>query len=167
LSCITLSSSQLTDPASSPDFDSLPIALRKGTRSYVTKHPIGNFVSYQSLSASFSCFISMLSSVSSPKTVQDALYNSGWRKAIELQMQAIHQNKTWELVPLPSGKHNVGCKWVYNIKYHLYGYVDRLKARLVAKGYTQVYGVNYDETFSPVAKISNVHVLVSLAANPD
>jgi hypothetical protein len=133
----------------------------------VTKHPIGNFVSYQSLSASFSCFISMLSSVSSPKTVQDALYNSGWRKAIELQMQAIHQNKTWELVPLPSGKHNVGCKWVYNIKYHLYGYVDRLKARLVAKGYTQVYGVNYDETFSPVAKISNVHVLVSLAANPD
>jgi hypothetical protein len=112
----------------------------------VTKHPIDNIVLCQCLSF-FSCFISTLSSVSIPKTVQDALSNPGWRKAMELKMQALHQNETWELVPLPSRKHTVGCKLVYTVKYHPDGSVAHLKAHLVAKGYTQTYGVDYDETF--------------------
>ncbi|XP_035550678.1 uncharacterized protein LOC118349584 [Juglans regia] len=65
-----------------------------------------------------------------------------------------------------SGKHSVGCRWVYTIKIHLDGSVERLKAQLVA-GYTQTYGIDYDETFSPVAKISSIHVLISLSANLD
>jgi hypothetical protein len=55
---------------------------------------------------------------------------------MELEMKALHHNGTWELVPLPPNKKIVGCKWVYTVKFHLDGSVERLKARLVAKGYT-------------------------------
>jgi len=71
---------------------------------------------------------------------------------MELEMKALHHNGTWELVPLPPTKKTVGCKWVYTVQFNLDGSVERLKACLVAKGYTQTYGINYDEPFSPVAK---------------
>jgi hypothetical protein len=155
------------DPVLPPASDSLPIALWKGTCSCTTQHPINQFVSTSSLSPSLSCFISHLSSISIPKTVHDALSHSSWRQAMELEMRALHQNGTWELVPLPPHKKTIGCEWVFMVKFNPDGSVERLKAWLVAKGYTQTYGIDYDETFSPVAKISSIHVLISLAANLD
>ncbi|XP_042972827.1 uncharacterized mitochondrial protein AtMg00820-like [Carya illinoinensis] len=148
--------SPYSDPELPSTLDSPPIALRKGNRSCVIQHSISPFVSYHALSPSFSCFTSQLSKFSIPKTLQDALSNPRWRTTMENEMDALHHNGTWDLVPLPPGKQLVSFKWEYTIKFHPNGSVKRLKTRLVAKDYTQTYGIDYEETFSPVAKISSV-----------
>ncbi|WVZ69158.1 hypothetical protein U9M48_017993 [Paspalum notatum var. saurae] len=88
-----------------------------------------------------------------------------WREAMLEEMRALEKNKTWELVDLPLGKQPVGCKWVFTIKHTPEGKVKRYKARLVAKGYIQTYGIDYEETFAPVAKKNSIRTLISCAAN--
>ena len=73
-------------------------------------------------------------------------------------------NHTWILVPPPPGRNIVQCKWVYKIKYTSTGAIDKYKARLVAKGYSQVHGINYDETFSPVIKHDSITVIFAISA---
>ncbi|XP_040362272.1 uncharacterized protein LOC112202395 [Rosa chinensis] len=131
------------------------------------KYPVANYVSTHRLSKPYVAFVNQLSSVSLPSKVQDAMRDEKWMQAMTVEMDALEKNCTWELVSLPPGKKTVGCRWVYTVKHNLDGSVDRYKARLVAKGYTQKYGVDYDETFAPVAKINTIRVLLSLAANLD
>lgn len=82
-------------------------------------------------------------------------------------MNALKKNCNWEIIDLLKGKNTVGCQWVYSIKYNEKGQVYRYKAVLVAKGYTQVYVIDFQETFSPVAKLNTVQVILSLATNFD
>ena len=80
------------------------------------------------------------------------------------ELDALSKNHTWDLVTLPPGKSVVGCKWIYKIKTHSDGSIEHYKTHLVAKGFTQEYGIDYEETFAPVARISSIHALFAIAA---
>ncbi|KAH9783514.1 hypothetical protein KPL71_009336 [Citrus sinensis] len=118
----------------------VPIALRKGVRS-CTIHPIGNFVSYNSLSLVYRTFITSLDSVQIPRTIHETLKHPGWQKAVQDEVTALEKNRTWVITDLPAGKIPVGCKWIFAIKHKADGSIERLKARLVAKGFTQSYDI--------------------------
>ncbi|XP_073261290.1 uncharacterized protein [Populus alba] len=132
-----------------------------------SSYPIANYVSTKKLSEPLKNFVNELSSYHIPTSVDEALDDSRWIQAMKEEMEAFLKNKTWTLVSLLEGQKTVGCNWVFSIKYKADGSVERYKARLVAKGYTQTYGIDYQETFSPVAKLSTVRVLLSLVANLD
>ncbi|GMI96958.1 hypothetical protein HRI_003365100 [Hibiscus trionum] len=142
----------------------LPIAVRKGTRS-CTQHPISRFVSYGNLSKSYNAFISNVDSVETPKNIEEALKSTKWRQAVLEEIKALEDNGTWEISKLPTGKKTVGCKWIFTTKFKPDGSIDRYKARLVARGFTQTYGLDYEETFAPVAKLNTIRVLLSIAVN--
>ena len=80
------------------------------------------------------------------------------------EIATLEANHTWTLTPLPANKKPIGCKWVYRIKYKSDGSIERYKAWLVAKEFTQNEGVDYNETFSPIAKMVSVKCLLVMAA---
>jgi hypothetical protein len=75
-----------------------------------------------------------------------------WKLAMDDEFQALARDNTWHLVPPNNVKNVIDCKWVHKIKRKVDGSLDRYKARLVAKGFKQQYGIDYDDTFSPVVK---------------
>jgi len=83
------------------------------------------------------------------------------------EITTLEQNQTWDLVAKPKDVKPVSCKWVYKIKRRLDGSIKRYMARLVAWGFSQLYGLNYDETFSSVAKLTIIRVLLALTTNKD
>ena len=81
---------------------------------------------------------------------------------MDAEMQALHENNTWELVNYPEGRNMVDNIWVYKIKLHTDGTVDKFKARLVAKGFTQLAGVDHVDTFSPLARFDTIRSVISV-----
>lgn len=99
-----------------------------------------------------------------PKYYYQAVKFPEWKQAMSDEINALESNNIWTIVPLPHGKTPIGCKWVYKTKRNPDGTVERHKARLVAKGYNQTEGIDFLDTFSPVAKMVTVKSLLALAA---
>lgn len=102
--------------------------------------------------------------VSDPLTYEEASEKEEWRKAMTEELLSIEKNKTWELVDLPEGKKAIGLRWVFKKKLNADGSLQKHKARLVAKGYAQQQGIDFEETFSPVARFETVRTVLALAA---
>ncbi|GKA25382.1 retrovirus-related pol polyprotein from transposon TNT 1-94 [Tanacetum coccineum] len=83
------------------------------------------------------------------------------------EIKALHKNKTWELVPLSRGRKPIGNKWVYKIKRNGDDQVERYRARLVVKGYAQKEGIDFNEIFSPVVRMTNIRVVLAMCATYD
>ncbi|XP_058772610.1 uncharacterized protein LOC131646641 [Vicia villosa] len=156
-------SSPTPDPIPQPESD-LSIALQKGIRQTRNPSPYYIDLCYHRRSPLHYTCLSSLSSVSIPNTPGKALSHPEWRQAMIDEMCALQSSGTWELVHLPLGKSLVGCRWLYAVKVGPDGKIDRFKARFVAKGYTQIFGLDYSDTFSPVAKMASVRLLLAIAA---
>lgn len=103
--------------------------------------------------------------VSDPRDFSLAAEHEEWRRAMEEEIMAIKKNGTWVLADLPPNKNAIGLKWVYKTKYNVDGSLQKYKARLVAKGYSQQEGIDFEETFSPVARFETVRIFLALAAH--
>ena len=79
-----------------------------------------------------------------------------WKEACDPELKSQTKNKTWDLVPLPRGRKAISSKWAFKVKETAECFIKRYKARLVAKGFLQKYGVDFKETFAPVAKLTSI-----------
>jgi hypothetical protein len=131
-------------------------------------HPVNSIlgdihkgVTTRSRVAHFCEHYSFLSSIE-PYRVEDALRDSDWVLAMQEELNNFTRNEVWHLVPLPN-QNVVGTKWVFRNKQDEHGVVTRNKARLVAKGYSQVEGLDFDETYAPVARLESIRILLTYA----
>ena len=134
--------------------------LRRSTR---LKNPVQR-LSYDSYLAHHYAYMASVVQVVEPTCFDEAIGNENWEKAMDEEMAALYGNDTWDLVSLPKDKKTIGCKWVYKVKHNSDGSISRYKARLVAKGYAQTHGIDYEETFAPVAKMATVRSVIAVAA---
>jgi hypothetical protein len=109
-------------------------------------------------------YMTRVAEVREPESYEEAVEDANWHTVMEEEMHALAENETWDLVDAAKGVKPIRCKWVYKVKYNADGSINRYKARLVAKGYVQKHGIDYDEMFALVAKITIVHVLLAVAA---
>ncbi|XP_041675456.1 uncharacterized mitochondrial protein AtMg00820-like [Drosophila eugracilis] len=101
----------------------------------------------------------------SPDSFHEAINsNVEWKKAMDREIDSLHQNETWDLTRLPRRSKVLPCKWVYRVKTHNDGSIDKYKDRLVIKGFAQRRGIDYDQTFSSVARMETIRSVLSVAA---
>ena len=98
-------------------------------------------------------------------TLSDAIKDVdsiAWQQTMDLDIDSMYSNQVWELVDLPEGVKPIRCKWIYKRKRGADERVETYKARLVDKGYTQKEGIDYEETFSLVAMLKSIRILLSI-----
>jgi hypothetical protein len=113
--------------------------------------------------AEASSYLALLSSTE-PQNVREACKDECWVKAMDEELEQIEKNNTWELVPRPKDKNVIGTKWIFKNKLNENGEVIRNKARLVCKGYAQQEGIDFEETFAPVARLEAIRMFLALSS---
>ncbi|GJW11780.1 retrovirus-related pol polyprotein from transposon TNT 1-94 [Tanacetum coccineum] len=140
----------------------------KESRNHPLENVIGNLNqrtlrSQAQNQSNFFCFISTIE----PKNVNEALGDESWIVAMQEELNQFIANDVWELVPQPRNMTIIGTKWVFRNKLDENGIVSRNKARLVAQGYNQQEGIDYDETYAPVARLESIRILLANACALD
>jgi hypothetical protein len=123
------------------------------SKGVTTRSRLANFYEHYS-------FVSFIE----PFKVEEALLDPDWVLAMQEELNNFKRNKVWSLVPCPK-QNIVGTKWVFRNKQDEHGVVTRNKAQLVAEGYAQVAGLDFEETFAPVARLESIHILLAYAAH--
>jgi hypothetical protein len=100
-----------------------------------------------------------------PTCFEEAIQKKEWADAMIEEYQSIINNDVWEIVPRPKGKDVVSSKWLFKIKLATDGSIEKYKARFVARGFFQKEGIDYEETFAPVARYTSIRTIIDLAAN--
>ncbi|KAI1007147.1 hypothetical protein K3495_g1070 [Podosphaera aphanis] len=106
--------------------------------------------------------------VPEPKSYRGAKtspYWDEWKKAFDCEMESFAENNVWDIVPRPKGRKIVSGKWVCKVKGNAQGEVERFKGGYVAKGFSQVQGLDFDETFAPVVRFDSLWLLLAIAAH--
>nr|GEU40886.1 retrovirus-related Pol polyprotein from transposon TNT 1-94 [Tanacetum cinerariifolium] len=99
-----------------------------------------------------------------PVTVEEAMEIEEWRLVMKEELSSIEKYQTWELTNLPEGKNVISLKWLFKTKYFADGSVQKYKARLVVRGFTKQQGIDYEETFAPVARFETVRIILAIVA---
>ena len=111
------------------------------------------------------CMYSIFLSHEEPKKFEDSLQDPDWVSAMQEELNQFKRNKLWKMVPRPNGRTVIGTKWVFKNKMDETGIVTRKKAILVAKGYSQEEGIDFDETFAPVARLEAIRIFLAYVAH--
>jgi hypothetical protein len=99
-----------------------------------------------------------------PTCFEEANQRKEWADAMTEEYQSIMKNKVWEIVPKPKNKDGVSSRWLFKIKHVVDGSIEKYKERFVPRGFSQKEGINYEETFAPVAKYTSIRTIIALAA---
>ena len=103
-------------------------------------------------------------SIAKPTSYEDVARQQVWKDAMMEEYQSIMKNNVWDVVPRPKGKSVVTFKRLFKIKHAVDGSIEKYKARFVARGFSQKEGIDYDETFAPVARYTSIKTIISLAS---
>ena len=123
--------------------------------------PIRTRASFRNSEESLMGLVSLIE----PSSIDEALLDNDWILAMQEELNQFTRNDVWDLVPRPKGFNVIGTRWVFRNKLNEQGEVIRNKARLVAQGYSQQEGIDYTETFAPVARLESIRLLISFAVN--
>nr|GFB19699.1 hypothetical protein [Tanacetum cinerariifolium] len=154
-------------------FDSSKIMKSSTTNKWTKDHPLHKIIGDPKSSVrtrgqlANSCLFSCLLSSIEPANVAEALKDADWVSAMQEELDQFARLKVWRLVPRPEGKSVIKTKWIFKNKKDESSLVIRNKARLVAVGYSQQEGIDYDEMFTPVARIEAIRLFLAYAAHKD
>lgn len=131
----------------------------------ISQYPLSQFISDSDFSPGHLAYMAAVAAGVEPKHFKEAIGQEVWDDAMYVEVDALEELDTWDIVDLPPGKEAIDSQWVYKIKYNPDGTIRRYKARIVGNGRKQVAGKEYNDTFAPVVKRTTIRSLLRIAAS--